>query len=154
MPSFLAYESVLDAPSDYDVESDVCEYRQRHQNGNAEIRGQIEQHFTIPSPGTCAQRKEFDDYLLLTGLQQGRCYETAVNTWRSQRPTTVSVSDIQTNGASNAAVAEKAVSGPGAMGILYWQLNDIWQGPSWSSVEWDGRWKPVHYAVSLLIFDG
>ena len=33
------------------------------------------------------------------------------------------------------------------MGVLYWQLNDIWQGPTWSSVEHDGRWKMLHYVV-------
>uniref|UniRef100_A0A671SAV8 Beta-mannosidase n=1 Tax=Sinocyclocheilus anshuiensis TaxID=1608454 RepID=A0A671SAV8_9TELE len=31
------------------------------------------------------------------------------------------------------------------MGTLYWQLNDIWQGPSWSSVEFGGKWKMLHY---------
>jgi len=33
------------------------------------------------------------------------------------------------------------------MGVLYWQMNDIWQGPSWSSMEYDGRWRVVQYAV-------
>ena len=33
------------------------------------------------------------------------------------------------------------------MGILYWQMNDIWQGPSWASMEFGGRWKPLHYTV-------
>ncbi|XP_072144459.1 beta-mannosidase-like [Dermacentor andersoni] len=31
------------------------------------------------------------------------------------------------------------------MGVLFWQLNDIWQAPSWSSIEYGGRWKMLHY---------
>ena len=31
------------------------------------------------------------------------------------------------------------------LGSLYWQLEDIWQAPTWASVEYDGRWKILHY---------
>jgi beta-mannosidase len=31
------------------------------------------------------------------------------------------------------------------MGALYWQLNDIWEGCSWASVEITGRWRMFHY---------
>ncbi|PRP77216.1 beta-mannosidase [Planoprotostelium fungivorum] len=34
---------------------------------------------------------------------------------------------------------------PYCMGEIYWQLNDIWEGPSWSSLEYSGRWKMLHY---------
>ena len=31
------------------------------------------------------------------------------------------------------------------MGALYWQLNDIWPGASWTSLEYGGKWKMSHY---------
>jgi beta-mannosidase len=33
------------------------------------------------------------------------------------------------------------------MGLMYWQLNDIWQAPTWASIEYDLRWKMAHYYV-------
>jgi len=26
-------------------------------------------------------------------------------------------------------------------------MNDIWQGPSWASLEYGGRWKPTQYTT-------
>lgn len=31
------------------------------------------------------------------------------------------------------------------LGSLYWQLEDIWQAPTWAGIEYDGRWKFLHY---------
>ncbi|RDL42374.1 (Trans)glycosidase [Venustampulla echinocandica] len=33
------------------------------------------------------------------------------------------------------------------LGSLYWQLEDIWQAPTWAGVEYDGRWKVLHYVA-------
>jgi len=63
----------------------------------------------------------FENFLYLSQVQQALAVKTAVEYWRSRRPA--------------------------CMGILYWQLNDVWPVASWSSIEYSGRWKLLHYAA-------
>ena len=34
------------------------------------------------------------------------------------------------------------------LGCLYWQLEDMWQAPTWSGIEYEGRWKILHHVAS------
>jgi beta-mannosidase len=36
---------------------------------------------------------------------------------------------------------------PYCMGTLYWQINDCWPVASWSSTDYYGNWKALHYAA-------
>lgn len=61
----------------------------------------------------------FENFLYISQLQHGLAIKTAVEYWRSLRPI--------------------------CMGALYWQINDNWPLVSWSSVEYGGKWKQLHY---------
>jgi beta-mannosidase len=65
------------------------------------------------------QPKDFDSFVWLTQIVQGLAMKYACEHWRRQMPHT--------------------------MGALYWQLNDTWPGPSWSSIDYFHRWKALHY---------
>ncbi len=61
-----------------------------------------------------------ENILYLSQVQQAIAIKTAAEAWRHQRPR--------------------------CMGVLFWQLNDNWPVASWSSIEYGGKWKPLHYA--------
>lgn len=61
----------------------------------------------------------FANFVYLSQVQQGLAIKTAVEFWRHLMPI--------------------------CMGTLYWQLNDLWPVCSWSSLEYGGKWKILHY---------
>lgn len=63
--------------------------------------------------------KDFESFVYLSQIQQGLAIRTAVDYWRAQKPH--------------------------CMGTLYWQLNDTWPVASWSSLDYGGGWKAMHY---------
>jgi beta-mannosidase len=64
---------------------------------------------------------KFEDYLYLTQMTQAYGLKQAIEIHRRNMPRT--------------------------MGSLYWQLNDCWPAPSWSTVDYYNNWKAAHYYV-------
>lgn len=65
--------------------------------------------------------RDFADLVYLTQVNQAQAIEMAARHHRACRPVT--------------------------LGSLYWQLNDTWPAISWSSIDYDGQWKLLHYAA-------
>ena len=68
--------------------------------------------------------RDIDAMLYLSQAMQAVAIKTGVECWRAQRPN--------------------------CMGTLYWQLNDNWPVASWSSIEYGGKWKQLHYHMRRL----
>lgn len=56
-------------------------------------------------------------------------------------------SQLTQSKAISIAIAGHRTGMPKCMGTLYWQLNDCWQAPTWSSIDYFGNWKALQYSV-------
>jgi len=63
--------------------------------------------------------KDFPSFVYLSQVMQAEGIELAAGHLRSARPR--------------------------SMGSLYWQLNDVWPGASWASVDYFNRWKALQF---------
>ena len=45
------------------------------------------------------------------------------------------------------AISAHRLLSPYCMGTIYWQLNDCWPAPTWSSIDFYGNWKALQYRV-------
>lgn len=45
------------------------------------------------------------------------------------------------------AISGHRVDWPRCAGTLYWQVNDCYPAPTWSSIDYYGNWKALHYEV-------
>lgn len=45
------------------------------------------------------------------------------------------------------AISAHRLLSPNCMGTIFWQLNDCWPAPTWSSIDYFGNWKALQYRV-------
>ncbi|XP_072898425.1 beta-mannosidase isoform X2 [Hemitrygon akajei] len=122
-PSFSTLERVSSA-EDWNFNSSFVNHRQHQTAGNALLLKQIQLHFKLPQAKDPLQN--FKNTLYLSQVMQAQCIKTQTEFYRRSQ--------------------SEVIDGKGfTMGALYWQLNDIWQAPSWASIEYGGKWKMLHY---------
>nr|CAD7416536.1 unnamed protein product [Timema cristinae] len=123
-PSMLSLEEVSES-SDWTLGSNFSVHRQHHPLGNEQILQQIQRN--IPFTLDSSSRDNFETFIFLSQINQAMSIKTESEHYRRGRGVFTSEGQGRT------------------MGAMYWQLNDVWQAPSWASIEFDGRWKMLHY---------
>ncbi|XP_069341566.1 beta-mannosidase isoform X1 [Eulemur rufifrons] len=122
-PSFSTLEKVS-SKEDWSFKSKFSRHRQHHVDGNEQMLHQAGLHFRLPQ--STDPVRTFKDTIYLTQVVQAQCVKAETEFYLRSR--------------------SEVVAGQGrTMGALYWQLNDIWQAPSWASLEYGGKWKMLHY---------
>ncbi|XP_067685962.1 beta-mannosidase-like [Haliotis asinina] len=119
-------EDVFDA-GDFDYWGPMSNHRNHHPLGNIQMVEEFLQHFkALNNPDT---KQEFSDIVYLTQVREAVSVQAESEHYRRWQNTLTSDGRGQT------------------MGALYWQLNDIWQAPTWASIDYKGKWKMLHYFV-------
>lgn len=126
-PSFTSMERVYNK-SDLHYWSKFTDHRQHHLGGQIEMEAEILQHFDLPPllKDKTKEMSEFQKIVYLTQINQAMAIRFETEAYRRHQSELVGDLGL-------------------TMGALYWQLNDIWQAPTWASLEYDGTWKMLHY---------
>jgi beta-mannosidase len=99
----------------YDNLTTLIEHRQHHPLRSKPIKFLIEDNLDLK---VNYDQLEWDDKIYLSQLSQAMAMKTETEMYRSGRASFMNT-----------------------MGALYWQLNDVWVAPSWSSIEYNGNYK-------------
>ena len=138
MPSFYSWEEVLESPDDFSFNSTVVVSRDHHPpagslawpnpngpQGQQQMADAVS--LWLPTPSTSDSNQTFAQWCWSTQIFQSMNMVSEIAFYRAG-----------------------AGKGENNLGSLVWQLNDIWQGVSWSSIEYSGRWKVLQYGLSNI----
>ncbi|VDK68088.1 unnamed protein product [Litomosoides sigmodontis] len=122
--------------TDWFYTSEGMRRRQHHPGGFFAQLSMIFSHFKIPSEcgktvgEDCVylRREKFmDRFVYLSQFHQAVTYQVQTEHYRRWR------GRLTEDGRGNTMCA------------LYWQLNDLWGAPTWSTIDFELSWKPAHY---------
>ena len=137
LPSYSTLSEVYQFPEDADIFSPLNEHRQHHGNGNQEIIDEILNNLNLPN--LTDRIENFKSIIYLSQINQAMTLKTGTEVFRRLRDTLDTVTGFGR-----------------CMGTMYWQFNDLWQAPTWSSIEYVSsikynlygyKWKMSHYFI-------
>ena len=104
--------------------SDSLEHRQHHPNGTNEMNAMINNYFRLPAKTDSNGLRKI---IYLSQCLQAMAVKLETEVYLRNRNVDTFTGTKMTWGA------------------MYWMLNDIWVGTSWSSLEFGGKWKMLQY---------
>ncbi|KAK4470596.1 hypothetical protein MN116_006136 [Schistosoma mekongi] len=143
IPSPLAWArsiSNISNPTQWDTFGSLMDHRQHHQLGHEMLRLAL-QYITEPTSRHDPIRN-YSRWAYVSQLNQLMCLRTQINLYMRHK-CRLSISSKLT------ITSDKPIT----MGTIYWQLNDIWSAPSWSTIDSAGQWKLSHYAAIKEYYD-
>ncbi|CAH8552911.1 unnamed protein product [Heterobilharzia americana] len=137
IPSTLAWARSMTNISDskqWNIFGILMEHRQHHPLGNRMLLLPLE-YITEPVERQDPIRN-YSRWAYISQLNQLMCLRAQINLYmRHKCRLKLSKSTV--------LFTDKLIT----MGTIYWQLNDIWSAPSWSTIDSAGQWKLSHYAA-------
>jgi len=120
MQSFPSYEviSYINQSDSLEITSEGFKNHQKHIRGFELIDEYMQRDFPVPNSHTERSRSA-EDYVYMSQVVQAYGITKGLESQRRAKPYN--------------------------MGTLFWQLNDCWPSISWSSIDFLGKWKALHY---------
>lgn len=100
---------------DLKISSEFMQHRQHLPAGDIFLKMAIEKNFNVPKSGNNSNA-DFENFIYLSQINQAVSIKIESEHYRQMMSTLNVIGEGKT------------------MGALYWQLNDVWQAPSWSSI--------------------